>query len=271
MSGRARIAIVTAGAANMICGSCLNDNSLARALHRAGVDVQLIPTYTPIRTDEESLSIDRVFFGGINVYLDQHLPLYRRLPNWAVSWLNGPKVLQWASSRGIQTDASQLGPLCVSMMRGHRGRQRREAFELLRHFQNTLKPTLISFSNILIAGCAELLKKHLDVPLFVTLQGDDLFLNSLDKQHLQLALDEVARIDENIDRYLCHSTFYADRMASQLRIDRHKIGVVSLGIDVDPTTDSIRAERNADPASPLAVGYLARLAPKKVFTWCVRR
>ena len=33
--------------------------------------MQLIPLYTPIRTDEEDVSIDRVFYGGINVYLQQ--------------------------------------------------------------------------------------------------------------------------------------------------------------------------------------------------------
>ena len=63
------VAIVTAGGAGMLCGSCMHDNTWARALRDAGVDVTLIPTYTPIRVDEEDLSSRRVFFGGINVYL----------------------------------------------------------------------------------------------------------------------------------------------------------------------------------------------------------
>ena len=57
-----RIAYVTAGAAEMYCGSCLRDNALAAALQREGVNILLIPTYTSIRTDEEDVSIDRVFF-----------------------------------------------------------------------------------------------------------------------------------------------------------------------------------------------------------------
>ena len=60
-----RIAYVTAGGADMFCGSCMHDNTLASALMRLGVDVLLIPTYTPIRTDEESVSLDQVFFGVI--------------------------------------------------------------------------------------------------------------------------------------------------------------------------------------------------------------
>ena len=74
-----RVAYLTAGAAGMYCGSCMHDNTLARALVRRGVDIQLIPTYTPIRTDEENVAVDRVFLGGVSVYLEQIVPGYRFL------------------------------------------------------------------------------------------------------------------------------------------------------------------------------------------------
>src|SRR5205085_165958 len=64
-----RIAYITAGAAGMFCGSCMRDNTLASALIAQGHDALLIPTYTPIRTDEADVSQPRVFFGGINVFL----------------------------------------------------------------------------------------------------------------------------------------------------------------------------------------------------------
>ena len=64
----------------MYCGSCLHDNSLARALIRAGEEVALVPIYTPIRTDEEDVSIDRVFYGAVGVYLEQHSALFRHTP-----------------------------------------------------------------------------------------------------------------------------------------------------------------------------------------------
>ena len=62
-----RIAYVGAGAAGMYCGSCLHDNTLASALMRLGHEVVLLPMYTPMRTDEEGVAIDRVFYGAINV------------------------------------------------------------------------------------------------------------------------------------------------------------------------------------------------------------
>ena len=78
-----KVAYITAGAAGMYCGSCLHDNTLAAALIRDGHDVSLIPTYTPIRTDEEDVSTGDVFYGAINVYLEQKTSLFRHTP-WLV-------------------------------------------------------------------------------------------------------------------------------------------------------------------------------------------
>ena len=75
-----RILQVTAGAGGMYCGSCLRDNALAAELMARGHDVSLLPIYTPTRTDEPNVSGDQVLFGGISVYLQQHVPLLRRTP-----------------------------------------------------------------------------------------------------------------------------------------------------------------------------------------------
>ena len=45
-----------------------------------GHDALLVPTYTPIRTDEDDVSQPRIFFGGINVYLQQNSSLFRHTP-----------------------------------------------------------------------------------------------------------------------------------------------------------------------------------------------
>ena len=114
--------------------------------------------------------------GGINVYLAQKIPGFHRLPEWMVSWLDRPRILNWATRRGIETDASQLGPLCVSMLRAERGPQRREVEKLVRYFQDEFRPAGIIFSNLLIAGSSRRLKRALGVPIVVILQGDDIFL-----------------------------------------------------------------------------------------------
>ena len=66
-----RIAYIAAGAAGMYCGSCLHDNTLASALQKMGHQVALVPTYTPLRTEARGVSLDRIFFGALNVYLQQ--------------------------------------------------------------------------------------------------------------------------------------------------------------------------------------------------------
>jgi len=75
-----RVAYVTSGAAGMFCGSCMRDNTLVAAVRRLGCDALLVPTFTPIRTDEPQVAEERVFLGGINVYLEQRWPMLRRLP-----------------------------------------------------------------------------------------------------------------------------------------------------------------------------------------------
>ena len=127
----------------MFCGSCLHDNTLAKALSQLGVDAQLIPTYTPIRTDEEDVSIDRVFFGGINVYLQQKIPLFRHLPAFLDRFLDQPWLIRLATSRGMETSAKELGALTVSMLRGDHGYQRKEVQRLTRFLQTSVKPDLV--------------------------------------------------------------------------------------------------------------------------------
>src|SRR5271169_2978823 len=126
-----RIVYITAGAAGMFCGSCMRDNTLVSALHRLGHDALLLPTYTPIRTDEVDVSQKRVFFGGINVYLQQKLGVFRHTPWFLDRLLDAPGLLRWVSRFAVRTRAEDLGDLTVSMLEGEHGRQRKEVNKLV--------------------------------------------------------------------------------------------------------------------------------------------
>ena len=77
----------------MYCGTCIHDNMVATVLKKQGHNVSLIPTYTPTRTDETNVSLNRVFFGGINVYLQQKLSFFRHTP-WSLDkLLDNPTLL----------------------------------------------------------------------------------------------------------------------------------------------------------------------------------
>ncbi len=253
----------------MYCGSCMHDNTLARALAQHGVDIQLVPMYTPIRTDETDVTVDQVFFGGVNVYLQQRFGLFRHLPRILDRILDSPGFLRWATSRGLETDAATLGDLATSMLRGSAGFQRKEVKRLCQWLGRSPKPQLINLSNILVAGCVPDLRAALQVPITVTLQGDDIFLAQLPDRHRAEALKQIGRIAEHVDALLVHSDYYADFMADFLSIARSKFRRVPLGIDVAGYV----MRYHAGPAKTLSpgksrvdqlqIGYLARLAPEK--------
>jgi glycosyltransferase involved in cell wall biosynthesis len=258
-----KVAYITAGAAGMFCGSCMHDNTLARAMHKLGHDVSLVPLYTPIRTDEESIAVDRVFYGGISVYLEQNFPLYRRLPQWMVRWLDRPAIIRWATSFGISTEASSLGGLAVSVLKGMDGNQRAEVERLAKWLAEDLQPQAIVFTNMLVAGGVPEIKRRWNVPVVVTLQGDDIFLNGLVEPFRSQALAEIARLDSSIDAYLTNSVYYADYMADQLSLSREKFHIIPLGIDTLDFEALPALPTAGEPSRPLTIGYLARLAPEK--------
>ncbi len=257
-----KVAYLTAGGGGMFCGSCMRDNTLAAALTRLGCDVTLVPLYTPIRTDETDVSIDQVFFGGINVYLQQKIPLFRYLPGFLDRWLDRPWILNRLASGRIKVAAQELGELAVQVLKGEHGHLRKEVFRLVEWVDGHVHPDLVNLSNILIGGCVPELKQHLKVPIVVTLQGDDLFLEELTPPYKQQALAEIRRVAAQVDGFIVFSRFYADFMSDYLGLDRQKFHVVPLGLNLD--------DYPAPPASdlsqrPLTIGYLARICPEKGF------
>ena len=256
-----KIAYLTSGAASMYCGSCLHDNTLARAISNLGVDIQLIPTYTPIRTDEEDQSVDQVFFGGINVYLQQKIFLFRYLPPLLDRFLDMPWLIRKVTSGTSTIDPNKLGALAVSMLKGDRGNQRKEVRRLCRWLSRHHRPDMVTLTNLLIGGCIPAIKKELGVPVVVTLQGDDIFLEELPASYRKQAINLMQELVPQVDGFLVNSEFYAERMGKLLEIPAEKIHIIPLGLD---TTD-FKAVDSVSQASggSLTVGYLARLAPEK--------
>jgi glycosyltransferase involved in cell wall biosynthesis len=114
----------------------------------------------------------------------------------------------------------------------------------------------------MIAGCVPHLKRELNVPVVVTLQGDDIFLESLPEPYKSQALSEIRNLVEHIDAFLTHSQYYARFMSEYLGIPSDKFRVVPLGIDTRgfPLADRT-GEARREPTQ--TNGYLARLAPEK--------
>lgn len=255
-----KVLYLTAGAGGMFCGSCMHDNALARALSEHGWNVNLVATYTPIRTDESDFSVDQVLFGGINVYLQQKIPLLRYVPAFLDRFLDSPWLIRKVTSKAMETDAKMLGQLAVSMLKGTRGNQVKEVKKLCKWIRLS-KPKLIIFSNVLIGGCIEQLKKELSLPILVTLQGDDVFLDSLKEPYRQQCIDEINRLVPYIDGFIVQSEFFRDYMSRYFQIPHDKLHVTPLGIDCTEFEEFIDSPKPTSDS--FTIGYMARLAKEK--------
>ncbi len=256
-----RIAYVAAGAADMICGTCLHDNALAGALLRAGQDVTLIPTYTPLKTDGADVSIDRVFFGALNVYLQQKVGAFRHTPAAFDRWLDSPGLIRRVARLGASTDPTELGDLTWSVLKGDEGYQAKELARLVGWLRDDLRPEIVHLTNSMFVGFARSLKRELGVPVVCSLQGEDLFLGQLREPWKARTLEVLRERAQDVDAFLSNSEWYADRMAELLAVDRSRLHVVPLGINVD----GFDQKESRSPDEPVTLGYLARICPEKGF------
>lgn len=252
------VVIVTAGGAGMFCGSCMHDNTWARALMAHGVEVSLLPTYTPIRVDEANLANSRVFFGGINVYLEQKMRMWGKLPRFFTRWLDAPWMIRLATRFGVSNDARLLGELTLAMLEGEAGPHRREVDELA-DFIVQLKADVVCFSNALLSGALRGIRSKFRGKVFCTLQGDDIFLEGLPEPYRRQALDRISEKAAEFDGFITHSRYYRDFMSNYLRLPVEKFHVVPLGIDLNGHD----GEPGVGKGDRFTVGYFARICPEK--------
>ena len=254
-----RIAYIAAGAAGMYCGSCLHDNTLAAALLELGEDVVLLPTYTPIRTDEVDVSQKRVFFGGINVYLQQKSALFRHTPWWLDRLLDSPGLLDRLSRRASSIDPTQLGDMTVSMLQGEAGHQRKEIEKLVHWLLHDFRPNVVHLSNVMQIGMARLIAKGCGPPVVCQLSGEDIFLEKLPQPYYDQARRHLRERAADVDAFVAINRYYADYMADYLSVDKRRIHVIPHGLQLDG--HGTRLEKRPD--EPRVIGYLARICEDK--------
>ena len=254
-----KILAFTAGAANMYCGSCLRDNALAAELIAEGHDVILLPLYTPTLTDEVNVSANRVFFGGISVYLEQKLPFFRALPPFVDRLWDSMYALRAASRKNsISTSPQWLGELTVSMLKGENGNQRKEFGKLLEWLRSEAPPDVVSLPYTLLIGLARPIRAALNRPVTCTLQGEDFFLEGLPEPYRTQSLELIRANIDQVDAFIAVSDYYAEFMSGYLGIPGRKMSVVPLGINLKGYEPGWSLHTNC-----FTVGYFARVCPEK--------
>jgi glycosyltransferase involved in cell wall biosynthesis len=253
-----RLIYITAGAAGMYCGSCLRDNALASEMLKRGHEVLLVPIYTPTLTDEKNVSQEKVFFGGISVYLEQHSALFRNTP-WLLDKLWDSKfALKMAAKRSIPVDPRFLGEMTVSMLKGEDGFQRKEIQKLVHWLKSETKPDIVNLPNALLISLARPIREALHKPVVCTLQGEDLFLEGLTEPYKSDSMNLIRANLDYVDAFIAVSDYYAEFMVDYLGIPAHKIHTVPLGISLED-----HRLREPNTTDTFTVGYFARVAPEK--------
>ena len=255
-----RVVHITAGAGGRLCGSCLHDNTLVRALRARGCDALLVPAYVPTTTDEESVAERRVVMGGVNVWLQEHVPLFRRTPAFIDRVLDARPVVEWLSGRTGAVTPAALGPLTVSTLRGETGRQRKEVEKLAAWLAGRLRPDVVHLSNALLVGLARRIREATGAVVVCTLSGEDVFVDRLPQPHRDESWRLIRERAVDVDRFVALNRFFGDFMADRLGLRSERVAVIPHGVDLaafpDAAPDLAFRRRSRD--GRLSVGYLAR-------------
>lgn len=248
-----KLLFLTPGTGSYYCGVCMRDNALAKQLCADGHDAVLLPLYLPLTLEEAPASPDApVFFGGLNVYLQQHFSWFRKAPLWLDRWLNHRALLKWLGRFAGMTHGSDTAALTLSMLKGEEGAQNREIDKLIDWILKSERPDAIWLSTGLLVGVARRIRRETGVPVFCSLQGEDSFLDGLPEPWKTDSWSEMGRRLEELDAVVAPSRFFAEVMERRLGMKAGNIEVVPNGMALQGYGPG------ATLPSPPVVGYLAR-------------
>lgn len=252
------IAQLTPGAGeNFYCENCMRDAALMRALRQAGHEPLSVPLYLPPLDEQtgQSRRDGTIFFGGINVYLQQKSFLFRHSPRWLDRLFDAKWLLRWAGRKSDMTDARILGETTLSMLRGREGRQRKELTRLSAYLASE-KPDVLIFSNALLLGMAEELHNRTGAARVCWLQDEDHFLDTLEEPYRSDAWEQLRRCCRDVERFLAPSRYYAGEMIRRLGLPEGKVEVVPQGVEAD-------LYEPAGPKDKPVVGFLSQFCESK--------
>ena len=247
------IQILPGSGGTFYCQNCMRDVALVKALRRQGQDVVLVPMYLPLYTDDPDITRGvPVFFGGINVYLQQHFKLFRKTPRW-MDWILDSRLMLWlAAQQEGSTKAAGMGEMTLSMLRGEDGNQAKEVERLISWLAESEKPDLVHISTSMLLGLAPRIKEVLKVPVVCSMQDEDVWIDNIDEPYPQKCWDAIAEKAAYCDQFVTVSQYYRDLMIDRLRLDPSAIEVVPIGIELD-------GYKQSKHAGPPTIGYLSKL------------
>lgn len=230
---------------------------MVRTLRAMGHDALVAPMYLPL--DPDFGDIDRrVFCGAVGLYLAESFSLLRGMPAWLQRIVDSRPALALASRLSGSTDPSSLSELTLSMLAGEGDFYRRELDGLVRWIAREVKPDIVHLSNALLLALAGRIRAETRIPVVVSLQDEDTWIDALPPDRAERAWALVRRGAAGVDGFIPVSAYYAKTLAPRLGIEPERMRVVPIGIDVERYRTSPRRD-------PPRIGYLSRLSERMGF------
>lgn len=229
------IQITPSAGDSFYCENCLRDANLVKTLIALGHDVLMVPLYLPLSIEQDKPGmISPIFFGGLNVYFQQKLSLFRKTPRWLDKLFDSPRLLAWVGRMAGMTSAKDLGETTISMLQGEEGQQLKELNRLVDWLDtHENKPDVICLSNILLLGLARRIKEKLGVPVVCLLQDEDGFLDGLPSPYAEQAWQIITERAGDVNAFIAVSQYYADAMRQRLKLDPDRVKVAYTGIALE--------------------------------------
>jgi glycosyltransferase involved in cell wall biosynthesis len=236
------------------CENCIRDAMLVRQFHKLGHEAIALPMYLPSGDQQGDFEKGPMFFGGINVWLQQHLGLFRKTPRWLDRLFDGQKLLAKISSKTGLASAKELGQTTISMLQGSDGKQVKELNRMLDWLDEPEnKPEVVILSNALLAGLAGPIRRRLGCAIVCLLQDEDGFVDGLGEPWSGRVWELMRRCGADADLFIAVSKYYQVVMAEKLGLKPPKIKQVYQGLNVGDYSPAARK-----PAEPV-IGFLARM------------
>lgn len=251
-----KIAHITPGTGGTFyCQNCFRDGELLESLIERGHEVHKVPMYLPLELDNHEISGDTpVFYGAINIYLKEKVPIYRHAPDWLEHLLNSRSMLHMAAKMSGSTTAGGLEEMTLSMLRGEEGRQAKELDQMISYLETKVKPDVIHLSNALLLGLAPRMKKRLKAKIVCTLQDENEWIDPMPEDYQSQVWKLMGEKAREVDFFIATSRDFADKSIRNMNLNKDRIDVVYPGIHFDGY------EPSPLPMDPPVIGYLSRLS-----------
>ncbi len=246
--------IVPGFGGSFYCGNCLRDSAFSKALKEQGHDSVTLPLYLPHSIEAFAHQTDvPVFYGAVNIYLKQNFKLFRKMPKFLYKFFNSPLILKYAARKSGSTRAEGLEEMTISMLKGAEGYQKEELDQLIYFLKHHEKPDVVHLSNALLIGLAAKIKEELNVPVFCTLQDEDVWINAMHEEYKPKLWALMSEKAKDVDVFIAVSNYFKEVMQKNMNIPEAKMHIVHLGVDPEMYSSHFPAQ------NPSAIGFLSRL------------